>query len=224
MKCMACRPPKGEHMPFEAFREAQKTFYFVNPDAKDVCYVAPYVIVLDGQDILARYATNDRAHVDIGWKFPVYYKRNVKDFDTLIEEGIKERFVSLWQGVRTMDKKPKGIEYDQKQGLIRKKGVKYVDLPDDQINVHTTNRGCYSLNKKRFHPVYFIVVPNTRPVNLIPADEDPENKPAYPINLKTLAADFGSVPLTYTARKIMEMITSGEVVLPIISGDPEWPE
>lgn len=223
MKCMACKPPSGDHRPFEAFREAQKTFYFANPGTKNTCFVAPYVLVTDGKDILCRYASGDRSHVDIGWKFPVMQNKAVKDFDLLIEEGIKERFISLWNGVRTMSHKPKKIDYKE-EGRIAKPGVKYIDLPDDQISVHATNRGCYSLNKKRFHPIYFIVVPNTRPVNLIPADQDPENKPAYPIHLQSLASDFNSMPLTYTARKIMEMITSGEVVLPIISGDPEWPE
>jgi hypothetical protein len=185
--------------------------------------VAPYVIVIDGKDILCRYANAEKSHIDIGWKFPVLHRKDLKDFDALIEQGIKDRFIGLWANVKTMSHKPKSIEYKE-QGLIKKPGVRYIDLPKDQINVHATNRGCYSLNKKRFHPIYFIVVPNTRPVNLIPADSDPENKPAHPLDIRTLTADFNSMPLTYTARKIMEMITAGEIVLPIVSGDPEWPE
>ena len=131
----------------------------------------------------------------------------------------------MWQSIRTMSHKPSGeAVYDHNNALVKKPDFDYKDLPEDQISVHATNRGCFSLRKKRFHPIYFLIVPRTRPVNLIPENPDPSNKPAFPLEMREIAADFRDIPLTYSANKIMEMITSGEIVLPIISGDPDWPD
>lgn len=185
-KYMACNTLNGEFVPFQAFQEAQNSFYFAKKDL-DVCYVTPYVIVTDGHDMLVR--ENDGGSIQVGWRYKVN-RPNVwsvpntpEEFNKIVEEDIKKHFISMWKKITT-------------------------DI--NNISVHTTNRGFYSLNQKRFYPVYFISIPNDKPVNFFFKGE----QNCYPMMISKLAAAHGNLPTTYAARKIMEMINAGEIILP----------
>lgn len=186
MKYMACNTLDGEFVPFQAFQEAQNSFYFAKKDL-DVCYVTPYVIVTDGHDMLVR--ENDTGNIQVGWKYSI--KRPDKwripntpeHFSKILEDGLKKRFLDMWEKI-TID--------------------------TNKIKVHASNRGFYSLNRKKFYPIYFISIPNDEPASFVFKNE----KNCFPIMISRLAADHANLPTTYAARKIMEMINAGEVILP----------
>lgn len=192
MKYMACNTLDGEFVPFQAFLEAQNSFFFAKKDS-DVCYVTPYVIVTDGHDMLVR--ENKAGNVDVGWRYRINrpnswsVPKTPEKFNKIVEEGVKKHFLSMWQRVDNVE--------------------------SDAITVHASNRGFYSLNRRKFYPIYFLSIPNDKPVNFIFKNQ----QTCYPIMIGKLAADHGSLPTTYAARKIMEMINAGEIVLPEMRGN-----
>ncbi len=187
MKYMACNTLEGEFVPIQAFQEAQNSFYFVNKD-KDECYVMPYVVVTDGHDILVR--ENSIKNVDVGWRYNIRRPNgwrigsSPEQFNKIVESGIKKCFLSMWKEI-------KGAQ-------------------QEEIKLHASNRGFYSLNRRKFYPVYFITIPNNKPVNLIFKDQPT----CFPIRISKLATDHQSLPTTFAARKVMEMINGGEIILP----------
>jgi len=215
MKCMACDVLDGQFVPFQAFQQAKRSFYFTKVGDTEACYVTPYVIVIDGKDIMCRIIEG-KCKVEIGWKFPIYHNKG--DFDTLVEEQVLDRFRSLWSDIRVQTKKPESIKYDFKNELVVKPGVKYRSLDTDELIIYPTHRGSYSLNKKRFHPIYFVVMPGNRTTNFIPLNNANADNLCC-INIRTLSFESSGISLTYNSKKVMEMITSGEIVLPTISDD-----
>lgn len=213
---MACRALNGEHMPIQAFQEAQNGFFFTE-DNKDVCYIAPYMIATDGNDILAWQREEDSL-LEIGWRFFIEKESSwwpwtkQPDFDTLVEEGVKNAFFNIWKDIKSYKKIPTEIQYN-KDGIVRV-GAEYTSLSEDILHVHSTNRGTYDVTRKFFFPIYFVVLPNHMPVSLVPIGED---KPCIPIEFRWLAANTDNIPMSFEAKKIMDMIKAGDIILPVIN-------
>lgn len=222
-KFLAISTMPGEPTPFQAYQHAQSHFSFVDANSPS-CFVMPYMIITDGRDIFV-FETPDR-NVEMGFRFFVPKPKKIptgpEAFDQIVEEAVYKHFMGMWSGIKTQVHAPDEIKYDLKLQKINKVGVKYADLDNEFINVHATNRGVYSLTKKKFLPIYFLVLPNNRSIGLIPAEAD--HRP-IPVEFKHFSLRSDQLPLSYMTKVVVDMVTSGEILFPIVlSTTKEFPE
>lgn len=181
--------------PIESHINLEQNFFFAEPGNPKLCYVYPYVIVTDGKDFLFKEGV-DRS-IDIGWMFEINKKKG--DFDSVVEECILNKFWMLWKNVSTTDK----------------------DVDKIAVSVHKTGKGIYSLNKNKYFPIYFIIIPNNTAVRLYPKDHIKDVKNVGTLDIQIIMKVSSNPSMSYISQKIIQMLRCGEIILPIIS-EPKY--
>jgi hypothetical protein len=209
-KYLATIPLTGEDVALQVVIDAQKNYFFAGKTHPKACFVTPYFIVTDGKDILCY--DNENGEVEIGFTHlipkpnKVLFRKNTDLFDSLVKTSIKERFNDLFPEIKTTT-------------INREGNFQQSSLPDKFIHVHPTTRGGYSLDRKNIYIFYFVVLPNTRLVKLIPGKNTP-------VCISESLKDFTRIglakyKLSFISQAALVMIGLGEIITPIISESSE---
>lgn len=212
VKKMAVARITGEH-PLEVFSSVEQNFTFIEEGRNDATYITPYLIVTDGKNILVRVKRDDTT--EIGWSFLIDKPLSVQKgpFAEIVEPAIIRSFWSYWKAIKVNETPPQRIKYEGDK--VEKVGASYRGLRKHQTSIHCTKRGVFSLNRGRYSPVYFLILPSTSTINFIRDFDDGEYVRVIPYSS---IGDLGrTISYSYQSRKIIDKIRSGEIIKPIIS-------
>ncbi|MHA2009841.1 MAG: hypothetical protein ACXADW_02810 [Candidatus Hodarchaeales archaeon] len=209
MKYLAIEPFEGECLPLQAFQHAQNHFSFVKEKESLTCYVAPYVITTDGKDIMYHQSSN--GSIDIGFQFLVPKPNTVKnktpeEFSLIIESEVERNFHEIFSRILTREG-TECVNPDEPIGSL-------IEIDKKFINVHSTNCGLYNLTKRKFCPIYFVVLPNDRIISFETAQDTPKY---YTTDFRVLLAYLNKTNMTFLAKSIIQTIQSGDILFPIVS-------
>lgn len=198
-----------EDIPLEVFKYAKDNFSFADIGDNELSYVQPYVIATDGKDILIN--ENKDGALELGWRFDV--EKGKGTFEDIVENSIFKGFFGLWKSIEVSKTGPQEVCY--KNGRAQKKGAEYAALKRSDLSIHATERGAFSVTKRKYCPIYFLIVSNNYAINFINHTDKKQN--CVPFSLSWIATQHSSIPLSYMSQKIIKMIRSGEIIMPIIS-------
>ena len=199
-------PPDCENQtPLELFQYVQSNWTFLEEKDNRACFVCPFVIITDGQNIMIFDDSNNG--VEIGFKIYVekptgwFIKKDAEHFNKIAEKTIIDKFSEIFQYFTIKD-----------LGAINPEKIFSISHPD--IELVSTNRGGFNYVKKKFYPIYFIVFPKNKTINFFPTN------PEYQIKtigiqsfIKTGLIDYPMLGSISKASLIW--ISSGEILFPI---------
>lgn len=170
------------------FRTAQEEFFFGCPNNK-FCFITPYVIMMDGTDVCC--FVDNHNNLQVGQSFPVrkptwFYRRNPAGFDKIIGPAITKNFFN---------------EYDS-------------NLTKEDYSLICTSRAIYSLDNKLLCPIYFMILPNDRPVKLARKD----GTVVVPVSMKECFEEGGAIKsANYLTKIVGHLVAAQDISLPIFS-------
>ena len=172
------------------FKEMREHFSFISaPVPLTHAYVAPYVIIIDGQDVLAQLDVEGNWMLGFSGaiaKPKWWVKKGTKQFDAMLGKSISKIFHDTYE----------------------------TSLDKGDYSILCSSRAVYSLDSHVAMPVCWLVLPNDRPVGL----KSKKGDQITPIDIKDcFQGGLAIQSKNYLTSLVGHLISAGDIDLPIFS-------
>lgn len=171
------------------FQEMRENFFFGKVIDDRYAYVTPYVIIIDGQDVLA--SLNAEGQWVIGFPAIVekprwHYKKGAEGFDALIGKAISKAFHETYE----------------------------TSLVKGEYSILCTSRAVYTLDNRVALPICWLVVPNDRPVGI----RSKKGDDIAPLSMKDCFEGCAAINSQHYLTSIVgHLVAAKDIDLPIFS-------
>lgn len=210
-KCLAMKIPPREIGTEELFNSLKNSPIFIENEDANYSLIMPYIILTDGKEIVV-YENKD-GEVELGIKCLIKKAQSAPKGSTnfvedTIQAGVLRGLRLYFSEINTREGMDKPNKPNEPPGIE-------LMLDSGDIGVHCTGHAITSLDRKYVIPIYFLIFPNNRLVKLKPYPDLPQFKTAY-INA-IVKSGLAKYKLSTIAKKILVLIGTGNLVLPIVS-------
>lgn len=165
-----------------------KKNYVWSSGGKHLAIVEPYSIATDGHDLCM--FVSFKGEVEHGF-YSSIARSKYKSFEEIMERGIKNNFLNLF---------------------------KDINLQQSDISIYPTERALYLDNMSRIIPIYFIILPNNKPITMTQTESN------FIISQYHLRNCFILDNMTFIDGTIASLLRSGNMQWPMFSYPSELSE
>jgi hypothetical protein len=171
------------------FKEMRNNFTF-KPVADDrYAYVAPYIVIIDGQDVLASISEDGSWVVGFAGvieKPSWWVKKGPGSFDAIVGKAVSKIFLDTYE----------------------------TSLAKGDYSILCTSRAVYSLDKRVALPICWLVIPNDRPVGL----KSKKGEQITPLSIKEcFEGGLAIQSKNYLTSLVGNLVAANDIELPMFS-------